>query len=152
MSDPVTSAQTGAAAEPGPSARPSVGSLTRATFEPFVGETFSVDLTFCGIDPAGAPVPRPDAYPTSSTCALELVEVTRYTELAKRSEGFKGWPREPFALLSRGPHDSPLHNDVHVVSHRRLGSLTLLLTPVSVSPAHLATDHPEGRFYETIFS
>ena len=51
---------------------------------------------------------------------------------------------DPFALLFRGPADTPLPQRLYSIRHEELGDLVLFLVPVGIDE--------EGRYYEAIFN
>jgi hypothetical protein len=78
--------------------------LTAATFEPHVGDTFTL-----------AAVPEP--------LALVLESVTT---LADRPGG-----RDPFSLLFRGPAEPLLAQSIRRLEHAELGVLEIFLVPLT---------------------
>ncbi len=88
-------------------------SFTAATFEPRVGEDFTV---------AVAP---------GETLALRLSSC--------RSSANPGQPgaRRPFSLYFHGPHARPLPQRMYPFSHPSLGDFDLFIVPVGRDPAGL---------------
>jgi hypothetical protein len=120
-------------------------SMSAADFESLVDSDFEVDPGYFGITSQGTPVRRSDAYPDGVQVRLRLVEVQRRQPASE-------WSRQdPFTLLFSGSHEVPLYSNSHVLIHETLGTLSLFLSPVNAFPGIHPEQHPEGRFYESIF-
>lgn len=114
-----------------------------ADLESHLNSEFTVDPNYVGINIDGTPLPRDDVYPTESDIRLKLVEVTRLKPFSRHLR------QDPVTLLFVGPHEFPLHTEMHVVSHPTLGRLSLFLSPVNAEPGIHPEHHPQGRFYES---
>jgi len=82
--------------------------LTAATFEPHVGDTFTIDA-------------EPEAI------ALALAQVTT---LGDRPGG-----RDPFSLLFRGPAEPLLPQAIYRLEHAGLGALEIFVVPLAPDDA-----------------
>ena len=128
-------------------------SLTPEVFDPLVGDVFRVrqqryETAQTHANPLNVRDPGAPEEP-ETIVEVKLVEVTRYPKLRELEGGFEHRPREPFALLFIASHEDVLLSAVHTVVHEKLGELQLFLNPVQVSLDSAATEHPDGRFYET---
>lgn len=135
-----------------------VANLTPESFDPLVGDRFQVSRQLFESQETHTS-PRPVAESTSTDeneadqiVDLKLVEVTRYPRLKECEGGLDHRPREPFSLLFVGPHELPLTSALHTVHHEQLGTGRMFLGPVQASLKYHAETHPEGRFYEAVFS
>ncbi len=95
-----------------------LNTLSAADFEPLVGQNLSFEFA-------------------ASACELELIEVRPIRNPS---------PREapPFALILRGPRNSPLQHGIYRVQHPARGPLDLFM--VALGP------DPHGFSYEIIFN
>ena len=101
--------------------------ITRGTFEPFVGEQYGL---------------------RSSDGALHHVDLFKVRALrgdpgaATLGTGLGG--QESFSLLFRGSASTELPQDVYRVEHRSADGLSILVVPMR--------PEPDARFYEAIFN
>ena len=100
------------------------GTLTRSTFEPYVGQRFRLRSSSAGAN------------------GLELFKV-RALRLGP-STSTQANRDENFSLLFRGPLAEPLEQGVHDLEHRRLGEVAIFLVPM--------LPEADARYYEGIFN
>jgi hypothetical protein len=103
--------------------------LTKETFAPYLGGQFRFQI---------------DA---STWVTTELVEVTgRGSRAARSTWAVPSEPqREPFSIVFRGPHTSPLQQKMYRVEHETIGIIDdLFIVPVGITQ--------DGLFYEAVFS
>jgi hypothetical protein len=103
--------------------------LTKESFDPHLGSQFRFQI---------------DA---SSWVTTELVEVTgRGSSVARAAWAVPATPlREPFSIIFRGSHATPLQQRIYRVEHETLGVIEdLFIVPVGITQA--------GLFYEAVFS
>lgn len=98
-----------------------IATATKSDFEPFVDKDFTVDVE------------------EGHSESITLIEVKTYSE-----EMSKGYPREPFSLLFRGPVGRTYPQQMYDFHHNELGDFSLFLVPIR--------EDTDGVIYESIIS
>ena len=96
--------------------------LNKSMFSEHLGEKFRVHLG------------------SSHVMELELIEVTGVGSGSSHARG----RREPFSIVFRGPHDSPLGQGTYKIEHDKMGTFDLFLVPI--------VPDENGLNYEAVFT
>ena len=77
---------------------------------------------------------------SSNVVEVELIEVSDLGSGSSRAVG----RRDPFSIVFRGPHDSPLGQGTYKIEHGQMGAFDLFVVPIGPDK--------EGLCYEAIFN
>ncbi len=77
---------------------------------------------------------------SSNVVEVELIEVSDAGSGSSRAQG----RRDPFSIVFRGPHDSPLGQGTYKVEHGKMGAVDLFLVPIGPDK--------DGLCYEAVFN
>ena len=71
-------------------------------------------------------------------------EVSFHAQQERLGSVPRGGKREPFSIVFRGPHDSPIGQGTYKIGHDKMGAFDLFLVPIAPDK--------DGRYYEAVFT